>query len=369
MESIVVGTDGSETAREAVRQAGDLAKTIGARVHVVSAYEPATGVHIAGSGRKGGLSRRSGRSTRTSRWTRCWPKPPAYCTTTGSRGRHPCTQGRCGGRDPRRRRRGERRPDRRRQQGHEGRETVPARKRPGQDLASRPLQRVDHPHDVSDLRTRARIPEGNRRPCVDASKGSASAPPTCVPSCPTSTVRNFVWVDRPVAEEDLPQLLDEAEALHGTRRSCAPQDRVRRRRKRLSRRRAARTIGLARSGRPRDGLPRARDASPGPLEVEEVEPDALRQASAAAYREHPDVQDEETVQHLLTADELIGSGHERTLFRVARGRRGGVLLPSLLGRRDSADRKRRDPAGVSEARLRGGGGVEGARGRASSRMA
>ena len=38
--SMVIGTDGSETASEAVRQATDLAKTIGARVHVVSAYEP-----------------------------------------------------------------------------------------------------------------------------------------------------------------------------------------------------------------------------------------------------------------------------------------------------------------------------------------
>ena len=39
--AIVVGTDGSETAREAVRQASVLAKTLGARIHLVSAYEPA----------------------------------------------------------------------------------------------------------------------------------------------------------------------------------------------------------------------------------------------------------------------------------------------------------------------------------------
>src|SRR5215218_2803862 len=38
--SIVVGTDGSETASEAVRQATELARIHGARVHVVSAYEP-----------------------------------------------------------------------------------------------------------------------------------------------------------------------------------------------------------------------------------------------------------------------------------------------------------------------------------------
>jgi nucleotide-binding universal stress UspA family protein len=38
--SIVVGTDGSETAKEAVRQAAELAKVLGARVLLVSAYEP-----------------------------------------------------------------------------------------------------------------------------------------------------------------------------------------------------------------------------------------------------------------------------------------------------------------------------------------
>ena len=38
--SIVVGTDGSETAAEAVRQATELAKSLGAKLHVVSAYEP-----------------------------------------------------------------------------------------------------------------------------------------------------------------------------------------------------------------------------------------------------------------------------------------------------------------------------------------
>ena len=37
---MVVGTDGSDTASEAVRQAAQLAKQLGAKVHVVSAYEP-----------------------------------------------------------------------------------------------------------------------------------------------------------------------------------------------------------------------------------------------------------------------------------------------------------------------------------------
>ena len=39
---IVVGTDGSDTAREAVRQATDLAKLSGATLSLVSAYAPAS---------------------------------------------------------------------------------------------------------------------------------------------------------------------------------------------------------------------------------------------------------------------------------------------------------------------------------------
>ena len=37
---IVVGTDGSDTAKEAVRQATDLARLLGASLYLVSAYEP-----------------------------------------------------------------------------------------------------------------------------------------------------------------------------------------------------------------------------------------------------------------------------------------------------------------------------------------
>jgi len=39
-KSIVVGTDGSETATQAVRQATDLARAVGAKLELVSAYEP-----------------------------------------------------------------------------------------------------------------------------------------------------------------------------------------------------------------------------------------------------------------------------------------------------------------------------------------
>jgi nucleotide-binding universal stress UspA family protein len=39
-DSIVVGTDGSSTAGEAVRQATELARAVEATIHLVSAYEP-----------------------------------------------------------------------------------------------------------------------------------------------------------------------------------------------------------------------------------------------------------------------------------------------------------------------------------------
>jgi nucleotide-binding universal stress UspA family protein len=44
--SILVGTDGSETATEAVRQAIELARAVGARIELVSAYEPVTDARL-----------------------------------------------------------------------------------------------------------------------------------------------------------------------------------------------------------------------------------------------------------------------------------------------------------------------------------
>lgn len=43
---IVVGTDGSDTAKVAVEQATDLAKKVGARLDLVSAYEPVPGSRL-----------------------------------------------------------------------------------------------------------------------------------------------------------------------------------------------------------------------------------------------------------------------------------------------------------------------------------
>ena len=49
MKAIVVGTDGSETAEQALREAGDIARSMGAKLHIVSAYVPAAGARVGGS--------------------------------------------------------------------------------------------------------------------------------------------------------------------------------------------------------------------------------------------------------------------------------------------------------------------------------
>src|SRR5438105_3066604 len=48
-EAIVVGTDGSATAKRAVEEATRLAKAFDAELHIVSAYKPLTGAHVSGA--------------------------------------------------------------------------------------------------------------------------------------------------------------------------------------------------------------------------------------------------------------------------------------------------------------------------------
>jgi nucleotide-binding universal stress UspA family protein len=48
IKTIVVGTDGSNTAATAVREAIELARRLNARLHVVSAYRPLSGVRASG---------------------------------------------------------------------------------------------------------------------------------------------------------------------------------------------------------------------------------------------------------------------------------------------------------------------------------
>ena len=51
-KSIVVGTDGSDTATQAVRQAVDLARAVGAKLELVSAYEPVPAQRLQGERRE-----------------------------------------------------------------------------------------------------------------------------------------------------------------------------------------------------------------------------------------------------------------------------------------------------------------------------
>jgi nucleotide-binding universal stress UspA family protein len=48
-ESIIVGTDGSETSKRAVTEATRLAEVMKSTVHLVSAYEPLRGTRITGA--------------------------------------------------------------------------------------------------------------------------------------------------------------------------------------------------------------------------------------------------------------------------------------------------------------------------------
>lgn len=53
MNVIVVGTDGSETAKKAVGKAAELARQTEGKLAIVSAYKPVSGVRISGTGGAG----------------------------------------------------------------------------------------------------------------------------------------------------------------------------------------------------------------------------------------------------------------------------------------------------------------------------
>ena len=53
--TIVVGTDGSPTATIAVGRAIELAKSLGVRLHIVSAFRPLTGVRVKGASPEGAI--------------------------------------------------------------------------------------------------------------------------------------------------------------------------------------------------------------------------------------------------------------------------------------------------------------------------
>jgi nucleotide-binding universal stress UspA family protein len=57
-DTIVVGTDGSDTARQAVAEAVRLAKALDADIHVVTAFQPTRAVKIVWGRRRGRRSSR-----------------------------------------------------------------------------------------------------------------------------------------------------------------------------------------------------------------------------------------------------------------------------------------------------------------------
>ena len=83
-DSIVVGTDGSETAKQAVAEAVRLAKALDAPVHVVSAYEPLRGARVTGAPEG---PPRSGIRCPTTRSRRSSARPRPGCGSPASRSR------------------------------------------------------------------------------------------------------------------------------------------------------------------------------------------------------------------------------------------------------------------------------------------
>ena len=137
--SIVVGTDGSETARKAVREAIELAAAVGASIELVS--------RLRAGRRRSGCARRRARRPRDLQWM-VNPREDVEATlreaaeeieAAGVPVHDLRPRGRPGRRDPRRRRGARRRPDRGRQQGHDRRQALPARLRAQQGLPPRAL--------------------------------------------------------------------------------------------------------------------------------------------------------------------------------------------------------------------------------------
>jgi nucleotide-binding universal stress UspA family protein len=137
-ERIVVGTDGSQTAAEAVRQAIGLAKATGAALDIVSAYEPVSRHRLREESGEipGDVAHSVG------------PREDVNVILEGAAG--PAqeagvevqTHAREG--DP-----ADAIPRRGRQQGHDRRPALPPRQRAEQDQPSRPLRRVHRSHHVA----------------------------------------------------------------------------------------------------------------------------------------------------------------------------------------------------------------------------
>ena len=159
-KSVLVATDGSETAGEAVRVAVELAKTFGATLHIVSVYQSGSKGSPPRHGaerRLPGLGRHAQHRGHVARRHR-FQRPGAR-----DRDEDPRHLGYCRRPDRVDRRRPAGGADRRRQQGHEGPEADP-RQRPERRRA---LSAVRCAHRQDDLRLasgRRGEPAGKNRP-------------------------------------------------------------------------------------------------------------------------------------------------------------------------------------------------------------
>ena len=82
-KSIVVGTDGSDTATQAVRQAVDLARAVGATLELVSAYEPVPAQRLAGGTPRHPGGSAVGDQSRARTSTPRWVRPPTVAREAG----------------------------------------------------------------------------------------------------------------------------------------------------------------------------------------------------------------------------------------------------------------------------------------------
>jgi hypothetical protein len=148
--SIVVGTDGSDTAQKAVDAAVELARLSGAQLEIVSAYEPVSRARLRDEKRQ---------VPADLQWM-VNPREEVDATLADAAERvaesgvEPRTYAREG--DPRRRGGARLGPDRRWQQGHDRSEALPARIGAEQGHAPRALLRDDHPDDVAGAAVAAR---------------------------------------------------------------------------------------------------------------------------------------------------------------------------------------------------------------------
>ena len=168
--------------REAVREAIELAKAVGASIELVSRVRAGLEPAAARGGAAGARRTCSGWSTRARTSTRRCARRPSGSRRAGVNVEHVRARGRPGGRDPRRRRGARRRPDRGRQQGHDRRQALPARLGAEQGLPPRALLGADHPDDLARRSTRraGRSPRrrraARRRRVVGAGRAERRSP-------------------------------------------------------------------------------------------------------------------------------------------------------------------------------------------------